>query len=118
MTDSPTARWEAILRFCHTAGCKVLWDVNIMYGSCCSRLPASENMGYMTGHCGDTPIMKTAECRPWDSSNARALLEYTHALPRPIADVVYGFELGNENIWARLALDFKVIQTPLSIFHS
>ena len=72
---------------------------NGMYGSCCSRLPASDRMGYMTGSCGSVDIMTTHQCRPWDSSNARALLEFTRALPSSMWP--FGFELGNENIWAR-----------------
>lgn len=59
-----------------------------MYGSCCSRLPASENMGYMTGFCGDVDVMKTSKCRPWDPTNARALLQY---LPPGISHCIEDF---------------------------
>lgn len=91
--------------FCADVGCKLVYGLSAMYGSCCVR-DNDPRVMYGTGHCDDVDLRTCAwderhctttgthTCRRWDPSNAREILQHAHA--RGKGRWPFGFELGNE----------------------
>jgi hypothetical protein len=102
-------RFEGMLDFCEAVGCKLVFGLSGMYGTCCIRYD-DERVMYGTGHCEGINLSTCAwdssrstckatgnrKCRPWDSSNAREILKHAHARQKAGKTGLLGFELGNE----------------------
>ena len=73
---------DSMLDFCDAVGCKLVYGLSGMYGTCCVRYD-DDRIAYGTGHCGATDLTTcdwndrgcntsgTKQCRPWDPSNTR-----------------------------------------------
>ena len=84
-------RWHEVLEFAHAVGIRVTLNLNVLHGRWESYTAAYVNNAYNMTH---TPTRRPA----WDSSNARALMEWTVAnVPPDMWPSAFG--LGNELDW-------------------
>ena len=70
-------RWDEVLKFANQVGARIVFT-----------------LAYVKHTRGDEYDEKTNDQKDWDSSNARHFMEYI--ANSPYANLVYGFELGNE----------------------
>jgi hypothetical protein len=85
----PVERWSELLHFANATGIKVGFNLNLLHG----RWPQ-----YTAAVRRTSKVPTPAELAPWDSSNARALLEWTVAnMPEELWPAAFG--LGNELAW-------------------
>ena len=100
----PWARWTALLDFCQSVGCHVLFSVNALHGrtrdacpvgTACRRLKATVRPSCCTSYAG-----------AWSSANLRALLRATAAAGYHLAGLAFGNELvTDKGIEAHLPAD-------------
>ena len=89
----PMARWREALQFGHDTGMQITFNLNILHGrwddyTATIKCRRKKNC----------PPLPPSGYRPrWDSSNARALMEYTKSLPKELWPARFG--LGNELNW-------------------
>ena len=80
--------WRELYDFATGSGLRLVFGFNIVYGECCH--------GHCTGHCDGQNCHASDECRGWDSSNTRAMLQHMKETGRVPAGVLLGNEEANE----------------------
>ena len=89
----PVARWREALQFGHDIGMQITFNLNILHGRWDDYTAAIKCR--REKNC---PPLPPSGYRPrWDSSNARALMEFTKTLPTELWPARFG--LGNELNW-------------------
>ena len=91
---TPT-RFDAMLDFCDDVGCKLVFGISAMYGSCCVRYDDQRVM-YGTGHCEGVRARRAAQSTRVRKARARepAVPACCRSLP-PRVDAAAAFSNGS-----------------------